>query len=184
MMNEINKNIGENLKKIRKARNLTIDDLSGSANVSKSMISEIERGIRNPSITIVWNLANTLKVPLNYLLKGESTEEPTIYGMKQSDQLSGEGFSFFPIIDFDSDKKFEIYFCTYQANTVTDKSTHFAGVEEYALVTQGVLTAHIKDQKYAVKEGEVLHFIANQEHYYSNETDSMAKAYILMFYPK
>ncbi|HBF36810.1 MAG TPA: hypothetical protein DDW50_05770, partial [Firmicutes bacterium] len=52
-MNSINKNIGENLKKIRKARNLTIDELSVSANVSKSMISEIERGIRNPSVTII-----------------------------------------------------------------------------------------------------------------------------------
>jgi transcriptional regulator with XRE-family HTH domain len=183
-MNEINKNIGENLKKIRKSRNLTIDALSESAGVSKSMISEIERGIRNPSITIVWNLANTLKVPLNYLLKGEDTDKPTLYRMKQSEQLSGEGFSFYSIIDFDSDKKFEIYFCTYDANTITDRSTHFDGVEEYALVTQGVLTANIKGQKYAVKEGEVLHFIANQEHYYSNETDVMAKAYVLMFYPK
>lgn len=183
-MNEINKNIGENLKKIRKARDLTIDDLSETAGVSKSMISEIERGIRNPSITIVWNLANTLKVPLNYLLKGESTDEPVIYRMKQSEQLSGEGFSYSSIIDFDSDKKFEIYFCTYDADMITDKSTHFKGVEEYALVTQGVLTVVINDQKYTVKEGEVLHFIANQEHYYANETDVIAKAYVLMFYPK
>jgi XRE family transcriptional regulator, regulator of sulfur utilization len=183
-MNSINKNIGENLKKIRKARNLTIDELSVSANVSKSMISEIERGIRNPSVTIIWNLANTLKVPLNSFLKEEHQDEPMVYRMKATEQLGGNGYSFHSLIDFEADKKFEIYFCEYAADTVTDKSTHFEGVEEYALVTQGILTLCINDRKYTAGEGEVIHFQANQEHCYANETDGMAKAYILMFYPE
>ena len=59
-MKDININIGNNVKKIRKDRGLTIDELSIKANVSKSMISEIERGIRNPSITTLWNIANSL----------------------------------------------------------------------------------------------------------------------------
>lgn len=183
-MNSINKNIGENLKRIRKARNLTIDDLSASANVSKSMISEIERGIRNPSITMIWNLANTLKVPLNSFLKEEHRDEPVIYRMKATGQIGGNGYSFHSLMDFDADKKFEIYFCEYEANTVTDKSSHFEGVEEYALVTQGILTLYIDNRKYNAGEGEVIHFLANQEHYYANEIDGAAKAYILMFYPK
>ena len=64
-MKNINTNIGKNLKRIRKLRGLTIDALATSSGVSKSMISEIERGIRNPSITIIWSLANALKTPLN-----------------------------------------------------------------------------------------------------------------------
>jgi len=163
---------------------MTLDELSGSANVSKSMISEIERGFRNPSVTIVWNLANALKVPLNCLLKGESTSEPTIYRVSQNEQFSGTGISFSSIVDFDSEKKFEIYFCTYDANTVTEKSAHFEGMEVYTLVAQGELAVLIKDQKYTVKEGEILHFTANREYYYSNETNAIAKAYVLMFYPK
>ena len=59
-MKNINTNIGKNLKRIRKLRGLTIDALATSSGVSKSMISEIERGIRNPSITIIWSLANAL----------------------------------------------------------------------------------------------------------------------------
>ena len=68
-MASINENIGFNLKKIRKDRGLTLESLSSQSGVSKSMISEIERGIRNPSISILWNLANTLKTPLNFFLK-------------------------------------------------------------------------------------------------------------------
>jgi transcriptional regulator with XRE-family HTH domain len=182
-LNSINKNIGENLKKIRKVRNLTIDDLSASAKVSKSMISEIERGIRNPSITIIWNLANALKVPLNSFLKEERSDEPEVYRRKDTEQIGGDGYAFHAIMNLDTDKKFEIYFCEYEANTVTDKSTHFEGVEEYALVTQGTLTLFMNGKKYPVCEGEVLRFLANQEHFYANETDVPAKAYVLMFYP-
>jgi transcriptional regulator with XRE-family HTH domain len=183
-MNSIHKNIGENLKRIRKTRNLTIDDLSASSNVSQSMISEIERGIRNPSITIIWNLANALKVPLNYFLKDERQDEPVIYHIKETEQIGGNGYSFHSIIDFDSDKKFEIYFSKFGAHTVSDKSVHFEGVEEYALVTQGKLTLFMNDRSYTAGEGEVIHFSAHQEHCYANETDGTVKAYILMFYPK
>ena len=72
-MRDININIGKNLKSIRKNRGLTIEELSTNSNVSKSMISEIERGIRNPSITVLWNIANSLKIPLNYFLKEENS---------------------------------------------------------------------------------------------------------------
>ncbi len=183
-MNEIYKSIGENIKRIRKIRNMTLDELSERANVSKSMISEIERGFRNPSITIVWNLANALKVPLNRLLKGENVSEPTIYRVKQSVQPGGAGFSVSSVVDFDPEKKFEIFFCSYEPSTATVRSADFDGAEEYALVAQGTLTVNIRDQKYEITEGEVLRFSANQEHCYSNETDRTVKAYLLMVYPK
>ena len=81
-MRNINTKIGENLKKVRKLRGLTIDSLSLNSCVSKSMISEIERGIRNPSINILWNIANALKTPLNYFLKEDNLCSPMIYKMR------------------------------------------------------------------------------------------------------
>jgi len=181
-MKDINAKIGENLKKIRKSRGLTIDSLSLSSSVSKSMISEIERGIRNPSITILWNLANTLKTPLNYFLKDDDSYSPAIYKMGDHSSIDGNGYSFHPLMNFDEDKKFEIYFNEYMPNLKTEASFHYEGVEEYALVTCGSLIVYIENQKFTVNEGEVIHFIGDKPHYYSNETDKVVKAFILMFY--
>lgn len=183
-MNNINAKIGENLKKIRKSRGLTIDSLSLSSSVSKSMISEIERGIRNPSITILWNLANTLKIPLNYFLKDDDLNSPSIYKMGDHASIEGNGYSFHPLMNFDEDKKFEIYFNEYNPNSQTEATYHFSGVEEYVLITSGSLVLCLEDKKFTANEGEVIHFIADKSHYYCNDTDSIVKAFTLMFYPK
>jgi transcriptional regulator with XRE-family HTH domain len=183
-MKDINTKIGENLKKIRKSRELTIDSLSLNSGVSKSMISEIERGIRNPSITILWNIANALKTPLNYFLKDDNLYSPTIYKMGDHSSIDGNGYSFHPLINFDEDKKFEMYFNEYMPNSQTETSFHYDGVEEYALITSGTLIVHINDKSFTVNEGEVIHFIGDKPHYYCNETENVTKAFILMFYSK
>lgn len=183
-MNDINTKIGENLKKIRKSRELTMDSLSLSSGVSKSMISEIERGIRNPSITILWNIANALKIPLNYFLKDNDLNSPVIYKMGNHPSIESSGCSFHSLMDFDEGKRFEIYFNEYHPNSQTEATYHFNGVEEYVLVTSGRLVLCLNDKKFTATEGEVIHFFADKLHYFCNETDSMVKAFTLMFYPK
>lgn len=183
-MNDIHTKIGENLKNIRKARGLTIDALSESAGVSKSMISEIERGIRNPSITTLWNLANCLKIPLNSFLKDENRDSPMIYKMGDHESMVGSGFSVHPLMNFDEDKRFEMYFNEYTPNAQTEASAHYHGVEEYVLVASGTLVLCLGKQRYVAHEGEVIHFVADQPHYFCNETDAATTAFTLMFYPK
>lgn len=176
--------IGENLKKIRKLRELTLDELSTNSGVSKSMISEIERGLRNPSISTLWDIANSLKVPLNYFLKGNNLDSPIIYKINEKSTIKGENYSFHPLLNFDEDRRFEIYFNEYLPKSRTDSSIHYNGVEEYALITSGELTLYIDDKKYTAREGEVIHFIGNRHHFYANETDINVKAFVLMFYTK
>ncbi len=183
-MRDININIGNNVKKIRKDRGLTIDELSIKANVSKSMISEIERGIRNPSITTLWNIANSLKIPLNYLLKEDKTHTAAIYKMTDVDAIGDNGFNCYPLLSFDEDKRIEIYFNEYMPKSKTEKSAHYNGVEEYALITEGTLTLDLNGEIFTAIEGEVIRFLADKPHFYFNEIDTVAKAFVLMFYPK
>jgi quercetin dioxygenase-like cupin family protein len=146
------------------------------------MISEIERGIRNPSITTIWNLANALKKPLNFFLKESSSGEPVIYKISDEQTVSEKGYIIHPLMNFDEEKKFEIYFNDYHPKTKTESSVHYEGVEEYALVASGSLTVTIGNEKYIVKEGEVIHFNGDTPHYYENNRDEIAKAFVLIFY--
>ena len=52
--------VGATLQKMRLERNLTLEDLSRAAGVSKSMLSQIEREKANPTIAVAWRLANAL----------------------------------------------------------------------------------------------------------------------------
>ncbi|WP_027624522.1 helix-turn-helix domain-containing protein [Clostridium lundense] len=183
-MRDINVSIGNNVKKLRKGRGLTIDELAANAKVSKSMISEIERGIRNPSITTLWNIANSLKIPLNYLLYEDKMQSAYIYKITEENAIGDNGFNCYPLLNFDEDKRIEIYFNEYMPKSKTEKAAHYNGVEEYALITAGMLTLNLNEEQFTASEGEVIRFLADKPHFYFNETDTITKAFVLMFYPK
>lgn len=70
--------VGAALQALRASRGLSLDDLSKRAGVSKSMLSQIERNQANPTVAVVWRLANALGVDMGELLGGERSAAPAI----------------------------------------------------------------------------------------------------------
>ena len=58
--------LGVEIKQLRKARKLTLKELSKRSNVSVSYISAIERGARKPSVDTIESLANALDVDVHW----------------------------------------------------------------------------------------------------------------------
>ena len=63
-MDRLNELIAENLKDIRKGKGLSLEQVSSLTTISKSMLSQLERGEVNPTISTVYKLALGLKVPV------------------------------------------------------------------------------------------------------------------------
>jgi len=63
------KKLGENLRKIRTKKDITQTGLAETLGVDKSFISNIESGKTNPTLSTITNLAQTLGVSTNELLK-------------------------------------------------------------------------------------------------------------------
>ncbi|MFG6147951.1 helix-turn-helix domain-containing protein [Halobacillus sp. B23F22_1] len=61
--------IGERIRKLRLGKGLSVNQFANLSGVSKSYISNIERGVqKNPSLSVMRKLANTLDVSLEDLL--------------------------------------------------------------------------------------------------------------------
>gem|GEM_PF-2365288 len=56
-----------NLIKSRKDRGMTQDDLAAKANLSRAMLSNIERGYTLPSLSTAYRIARVLKRSIEYL---------------------------------------------------------------------------------------------------------------------
>jgi transcriptional regulator with XRE-family HTH domain len=81
----MNKNIlGEKIRKMRKMRQMTQEKLSGSK-ITRNMLSQIENGIATPSIETLEYIANTLEVPIEYLVSSEDNLAEYIKKEKISD---------------------------------------------------------------------------------------------------
>ena len=57
-------NIGEKILDYRKAKNMNIKELAAKSGVTSSMLSQIERGLANPSINSLKNIAKALEIPI------------------------------------------------------------------------------------------------------------------------
>lgn len=71
------KTFGRELRGFRKRGHFSQEGLAEAAKLSRNYISDIERGVRNPSLLALVSLARALRVPLAELL-GEV--EPRIKG--------------------------------------------------------------------------------------------------------
>lgn len=63
--------LGRQLRALRRRQGLTVQNLSAESAVSFGLISQLERGLGNPSFTALHRLASTLRVPLATLLAGD-----------------------------------------------------------------------------------------------------------------
>lgn len=66
---------GKQVKLIRKKRNLSLQQLSELSKVSISMLSQIERGEKNPTISVAYQIAEALNTTLSALLDEQEKRE-------------------------------------------------------------------------------------------------------------
>ncbi len=61
--------IGENLKKVREIRGLSLSELAEKAGISKSYLSNMERNLNeNPSIQVLCKISKALQVDIQTLV--------------------------------------------------------------------------------------------------------------------
>lgn len=60
---------GKAIKNLRLARELTQNDVADMINSERSHISDIERGIKSPSLSMIFRLAEALQIPSGELVQ-------------------------------------------------------------------------------------------------------------------
>ena len=71
--------VGQRLRSIRKARNLSIRALAVRSNLSVNTLSLIENGRTSPSIKTLYQLAKGLKVPINVFFDSDLHDKKVVY---------------------------------------------------------------------------------------------------------
>lgn len=64
------KQVGANVRRLRKARNLTQEDLAWRADLNLSVIGRLERGLHDPRLDTLTAIARGLDVKPTTLLEG------------------------------------------------------------------------------------------------------------------
>ncbi len=182
---DVNRTIAGNFKKIREARKMSLDTVSRLSGVSKSMLGQIERGEVNPTISVLWKIANGLKISFTSFLERETEatqiiREQDIMPMVECDGL----FINRPIFSFDEERRFEIYRIEMLPTCVFQSSAHLAGTEEYITVFSGEAVVIIDGREETLRRGDFIRFKADVAHGYRNDSNELAELSMTLYYPR
>lgn len=182
-MENIQKNIGENLRNIRKNRGFSLDATSELTGVSKAMLGQIERGESNPTVTTLWKIASGLQVSFSSLIKDEPSDLLFVDYKSIPPIVESNGeYRVYPIFPFDPRKKFEIFIVEMDPGCQHLSEKHNDGVEEYITVLKGELEIQIGEQSRQVSPGNSIRFLANKNHTYKNIGTDLVEYQAVMYY--
>jgi transcriptional regulator with XRE-family HTH domain len=181
---DISQIIADNLKRLRIERNLSLGQLSEECQISKVMLSQIEKGDTNPTINTLWKIANGLKVPYTALL--EQQENNTIVVKKEeTESLVAEdgNYRIYCYYTNSPNRNFELFQieldegCSYTSIGHSEKS------QEYIMVIEGVLTITVNEEAYTLYPNDTISFIASVRHTYCNSGNGLLKLVNINYYP-
>lgn len=177
-----NETISINIKRIRQERNLTLDDLAVITGVSKSMLSEIERCTKSPTISVLEKICNGINVPLAQLTHIKTPQVSVTTNDTVKHYSAWNGFELFVLFEFDPDKKFEIFRHVIAPHSERSSAYHEAGIREYIICTKGVFSIQVGEKTFHLQEGEAIQFLANCNHKYMNSTDKDVNIVMVLFH--
>ncbi|ARK32502.1 cupin domain-containing protein [Halalkalibacter krulwichiae] len=168
-----NIDIGKKVETFRKDKGYSSRELARLADITPSMLSQIERGLANPSIQTLKVLAKALDVPtFSFLLEDNDTADLVVRANERK-KMTVEHLSYELISpDFTGTMATAIMKVPPQT-TSSEKLLSHKG-EEVAYVLAGTIKIYLNGEEYTLVEGDSVKIPAHMKHKWENAFDTEA----------
>lgn len=157
--------IGNKLKELRIAKNLTQEELADRAELSKGFISQLERDLTSPSIATLVDILQCLGTDLQEFFNDTADEQIVFrdqdYFEKNDTELKNKIEWIIPNAQKNMMEPIRL---TLEPGGSTYPDTPHEG-EEFGYVLQGSVTIHLGSRIFKAKKGESFYFIPKTQHY-------------------
>ena len=176
--------VGENLRRYRTHRGLSLVALASASGVSRSMLSQIEVGQSSPTITTLCRISAALKLPLAALLSqaGESDKRDVSLARSQSFRLQRSPFTWRPLCPLDVTRRIGFYELRVAPSSLERADAHAPGTMEHLVVAEGALELTLGTECHCLVRGDAVTFAADAPHMYRNGGVEPAVMYLVLTY--
>lgn len=183
---EIVAKVARRLKSVRKDQHLTLAKLAASSSVSRSMLSQIERGETNPTLATLWNLTRALGVDFAGLLGSDGgpgkgpgeIEHITLDQVPRIDGGNGCRLNILSPPQFAG--QFEWYEMDMRPGGALASESHVPGSREHLTVLSGRVTVRSGGLTAIVGAGETLRYRADVPHSIAAAKRSRARCLLVV----
>lgn len=166
--------VGQRVKALREAMNLSLRDLAERSGVSAPMLSQVERGETSPTLSVAARIARGLDLSLSQLLRLDEGQHVVIVTKDQRRQSSGnaKGHSYEMLTPPLPGQRVSLSEHTLEPGATTggegDSPIHEPGSRETLLVQEGQLDLVIDAERRTINEGDSVTFDADLPHHFEN----------------
>lgn len=183
-MDTMNAIVAANIRRLREENKLSMDELSKLSGVSKSMLSQIERGEGNPTISTMWKLANGMKVPFDALTVRPKSPYEIVKTADMQPLLEDDGrVKNYPVFPDDENRRFAAYYLELEVGGYWESQPHLKGTTEFITVFEGAVEVLCDAGRFSVEKGESIRFKADACHSYRNINNATTKLHMILFNP-
>ena len=170
-MDEAGMLVGENIRRLRKARGMTLEAMSELTGLSTGHLSQIERDRSSPTLKAMFDISKALGVNVGWFLTGDDAAENgearfIMRGDRRKVISYASGIRDY-MLNTGAVKDLEVLMCTFEPGaTVAEGYSHVG--EECGLVLSGQLELWIGDESFLLNQNDSFSFSIETSHRYRN----------------
>ena len=173
------------VRELRKKRSWTLEQLSAASGVSKSMLSQIERGEANPTLAVAYRIAQAFSLTIGELVETPETA-PRVEVIRGVDRAfhyrSDKNCQIRTLSPLHLEKSVEFYEIVLRENGILSIAPHFKGARELLTVQSGHVRAASGQAASDLAPGDSAHYPADVQHSIKNTGKGEAVLFLVVTY--
>jgi XRE family transcriptional regulator, regulator of sulfur utilization len=163
---DIHDRLAASLKAARRSKGLSLDAVAKLSGVSRSMVSQIERGESSPTVATLWNLTQALHVDFAGLLEGRATPGVDVMRAGAAPLIEGRGVGVRIRIlsPAEAAGAHEVYDLSFATGGELVSDPHGPGCREHLTVLEGALSVTSGDDEERIGPGDTARYAADRPH--------------------
>lgn len=168
---DMNDSFGSELRKVRKSKKMTLQELSDRSGLSISFLSQIERSLRTLTFTSLNKIADALEVDVNFFFGSNNSNVKKQAGQNS---VGEETFSYTSLSGDMLHPDFIPAVIELKASETQQVPYRHAG-QEFVYVLSGQLKVELDGKKETLCANESIHIDSSIAHHWYNDTDEVTK---------
>jgi transcriptional regulator with XRE-family HTH domain len=176
--------VGQNLRRLRVKRGLSLEKLSKLSGVSRAMLGQIELGQSAPTINVLWKISTALGVPFSGLIGQRQAGGVVVLRGESAKTLTNHAgtYSSRALFPFDEPRRVEFYELHLAPGGEERADAHAPGTVENLVISQGTVEIELEGARHVLGRGDAIVFEADAPHAYRNAGEGEAIMFLVMTY--
>jgi len=174
--------VGQEIQRLRLEQNFTLDQLATKSGVSKSILSQIERDLSNPTLATIWRITKALESPIEDVLsKNDGTSRFEKLSCNATPEVTSEdnGFRLRILGTLKTVSSVQWYEFYAEPGAALVSESHGMGSLESITLFNGNLTVTVGDEIHNVFAGETLRYYTDLPHILKNEDNEDSHGFMV-----